>query len=121
MCRCGQSGRRRYSGPLDVFVRATRTGRQDLKKFYYRAEQHYNFDGSAKPDKSPAFWTVDARIQYAIDKRWAVFAGADNLFDYKQSEHDGMLWINAAGTVDVTHIWGPNRGRFVYGGVRFEI
>ena len=109
------------SGGWDLFVRATWTGSQDLGKFYYRDEQHYNFDGSAKPDKSPAFWTVDARVQYAIDKRWAVFAGADNLFDYKQSDHDGMLWINAAGTVDVTHIWGPNRGRYVYGGVRFEL
>jgi len=109
------------SGGWDLFVRATWTGSQDLAKFYYRDEQHYNFDGSAKPDKSPAFWTVDARVQYAIDKRWAVFAGADNLFDYQQSDHDGMLWINAAGTVDVTHIWGPNRGRYVYGGVRFEL
>jgi|JI10StandDraft_1071094.scaffolds.fasta_scaffold127261_3 outer membrane receptor for ferrienterochelin and colicins len=109
------------SGGWDLFVRATWTGSQDLGKFYYRDEQHYNFDGSAKPDKSPAFWTVDARVQYAIDKRWAVFAGADNLFDYKQSDHDGMLWINATGTVDVTHIWGPNRGRYVYGGVRFEL
>ena len=109
------------SGGWDLFVRATWTGSQDLGKFYYRDEQHYNFDGSAKPDKSPAFWTVDARVQYAIDKRWAVFAGADNLFDYQQSDHDGMLWINAAGTVDVTHIWGPNRGRYVYGGVRFQL
>ena len=102
-------------------MRATWTGSQDMGKFYYRDEQHYNFDGSAKPDKSPAFWAVDARVQYAIDKRWAVFAGVDNLFDYKQSDHDGMLWIDAAGTVDVTHIWGPNRGRYVYGGVRFEL
>ncbi|UCV12752.1 TonB-dependent receptor [Dechloromonas denitrificans] len=109
------------SGPLDIFVRATWTGPQNLKKFYYRDEQHYNFDGSAKPDKSPAFWTVDTRIQYAIDKRWAVFAGADNIFNFKQSDHDGMLWVNADGAVDVTHIWGPNRGRFVYGGLRFEI
>jgi outer membrane receptor for ferrienterochelin and colicins len=109
------------SGGWDLFVRATWTGSQDLSKFYYRDEPHYNFDGSAKPDKSPTFWTVDARVQYAIDKRWAVFAGADNLFDYKQSDHDGMLWISADGAVDVTHIWGPNRGRYVYGGVRFEL
>jgi outer membrane receptor for ferrienterochelin and colicins len=109
------------SGPLDVFVRGTWTGPQDLAKFYYRDEPHYNFDGSVKPDKSPAFWTVDARVQYAIDKRWAVFVGADNLFDFKQSDHDGMLWVSATGAIDVTHIWGPNRGRFIYGGVKFEL
>lgn len=108
------------SGPWDVFARGTWTGPQDLAKFYYRDRQHYNFDGSAKPDKSPAFWTVDTRIQYAIDKRWAGFVGVDNLFDYKQSDHDGYLWIADDGSVDVTHIWGPNRGRFVYGGLRFE-
>lgn len=109
------------SGPWDVFVRGTWTGPQDLQKFYYRNTPHYNFDGSAKPDKSRAFWTFDARVQYAIDKRWAVFVGADNLFDFRQSDHDGYLWVDAGGKIDVTHIWGPNRGRFVYGGVRFEI
>lgn len=109
------------SGPWDVFVRGTWTGPQDLKKFYYRDTRHYNFDGSAKPDKSRAFWTVDARVQYAIDKRWAVFVGADNLFDFKQTDHDGYLWVDTDGKIDVTHIWGPNRGRFVYGGIRFEI
>lgn len=109
------------SGDWDIFVRGTWTGAQDLKKFYYREGQRYNFDGTPKSDRSPAFWTFDARVQYAIDKRWAVFLGADNLFDYKQSDHDGMLWIAADGSIDVTQIWGPNRGRFVYGGIRFEI
>lgn len=109
------------SGPWDVFARGTWTGPQDLKKFYYRDTQHYNFDGSAKPNRSPAFWTFDARVQYAIDKRWALFVGADNLFDFKQSDKDGYLWVDADGKIDVTHIWGPNRGRFVYGGIRFEL
>ncbi len=109
------------NGPWDAFVRGTWTGRQDLSKFYYRDTQHYHLDGTAKPDKSPAFWTVDTRIQYAINKRWAVFVGADNVFDYKQSDHSDYLWVNAEGAVDVTHIWGPNRGRFIYGGVRFEL
>lgn len=109
------------AGPWDVSMRGTWTGPQDLGKFYYRDEQHYNLDGSVKPDKSPAFWTFDARVQYAIDKRWAVFVGADNLFDYKQADHDGYLWVSAAGRLDVTHIWGPNRGRFIYGGARFEL
>lgn len=113
------------SGPWDIFARGTWTGPQDLKKFYYRASngtsQHYNFDGTPKPDRSPAFWTFDARVQYAIDKRWTLFAGADNLFDFKQSDKDGYLWVDANGTIDVTHIWGPNRGRFLYGGVRFEL
>lgn len=109
------------SGPFAMFIRATWSGPQNLHKFYYRDEQRYNFDGTAKPEKSLAFWVFDARMQYAMNKQWAVFLGADNLFDFKQSDHDGMLWVNSSGAVDVTHIWGPNRGRFVYGGIRFEI
>jgi outer membrane receptor for ferrienterochelin and colicins len=32
-----------------------------------------------------------------------------------------MLWVDATGGFDVTHIWGPNRGRFIYGGVKFAL
>lgn len=109
------------SGPWDVSLRGTWTGPQDLRKFYYRDEQHYHLDGSPKPDRSPAFWTFDARLQYAVDKRWALFVGADNLLDYRQADRDSYLWVSAAGRLDVTHIWGPNRGRFLYGGARFEL
>lgn len=108
------------SGPWDAFARATWTTPQDLKKFYYRDGQRYNLDGTPKPDRSPAFWTIDVRVQYAVNKQWALFAGADNLTDFKQSDRDSYLWVSADGALDVTQIWGPNRGRFVYGGARFE-
>lgn len=107
------------AGPWDFFVRATWTAAQDLARFYYREEARYNLDGSLKPDRSPAFWTLDTRIQYAIDPRWAVFAGVDNLTDFRQTRHDGYLWIDGGGRLDVTQIWGPNRGRFTYVGARF--
>lgn len=107
-------------GGWNVFLRGTWTGAQDLARFYYRDGARHNLDGSPKPRRSPAFWTWDLRAQYAIDKRWAAFVGADNLTDYRQTDHDGYLWIDDAGAIDVTQIWGPNRGRFVYGGVRFE-
>ncbi|MBN8284194.1 TonB-dependent receptor [Zoogloea sp.] len=107
-------------GSWDFFARATWTAPQDLSRFYYREAPRYNFDGTLKPDRSPAFWTIDMRLQYAISPQWAVFAGVDNLTDFRQTRHDGYLWIDAGGRVDVTQIWGPNRGRFTYVGARFE-
>jgi outer membrane receptor for ferrienterochelin and colicins len=100
----------------------TWTGRQNLAKFYdYAGTQQYNLDGTPKPDWSPSFTVVDVRAQYHISKRYALFFGADNLFDYQQAKHDSYLWTDSAGNLDVTHIWGPQIGRYVYAGVRMDL
>lgn len=110
------------SGPLDLLVRATWTGPQDLARFYdYANKPRYNLDGSRKMDKSPAFWVVDFRSEYKLDKRWSTFAGIDNVFDFRQTKKESYLWVDGAGNMDVTQIWGPNRGRFLYGGVKFNL
>ena len=110
------------SGPWTGMLRATWTGPMDLAKFYdYDNNQRYNFDGSPKRRKSPAYWVVDTRAEYRLNKQWSAYLGVDNLFDFKQSDKESMLWIDAAGSYDVTHIWGPNRGRFIYGGVKFAL
>ena len=109
-------------GPFDLMARATWTGRQDLKRFYdYAGEQRYNFDGTPKMDKSPSFWTVDLRGEYKINKQWSGFAGIDNVFDFKQADKESLMWVNGAGEYDVTHFWGPNRGRYIYAGVKFAL
>jgi thiol-disulfide isomerase/thioredoxin len=101
-------------GPWTGMVRGTWTGPQDLAKFYdYANNQRYNFDGTKKMDKSPSFWTVDLRGEYRINRQWSAYLGADNVFDFKQSDKESMLWVDGSGAIDVTHIWGPNRGRFV--------
>jgi len=110
------------SGPWTAMARATWTGPMDLKKFYdYANTPRYNFDGTRKMDKSPSYWTVDLRGEYRINKQWSAFLGVDNAFDFKQSDKESMLWVDGAGSFDVTHFWGPNRGRFVYGGVKFAL
>lgn len=109
-------------GPLDIMARATWTGKQDLKRFYdYAGTQRYNFDGTPKMDKSPSFWTVDLRGEYKFDKRWSAFLGVDNAFDFKQSDKESFLWVDAAGNFDVTHFWGPSRGRYVYAGIKLGL
>jgi outer membrane receptor for ferrienterochelin and colicins len=107
------------AGPWELSAKATRTGSQDLRKCEdYAGTPRYNLDGSPKPDKSPSFTTVDLRAQYRVDKRIQAFIGADNVFDFQQAKKDSQLWVDADGALDVTHIWGPNRGRYVYGGVK---
>ena len=103
-------------------LRGTWTGSMDLAKFYdYANNQRYNFDGSRKTDKSPSYWVADARSEYRLSKQWSTFLGVDNVFDFKQSDKESTIWVGADGSIDVTHIWGPNRGRFIYGGVKFTL
>lgn len=109
-------------GAWDLTAKLTWTGRQNLRRFYdYADTPRYNLDGTPKPDWSPAFSVLDVRAQYRLNKRYAAFAGADNLFDYQQAKHDSYLWTDAQGNLDVTHIWGPQRGRFLYAGVRIDL
>lgn len=110
------------SGPWTGMLRGTWTGPMDLKKFYdYANTPRYNFDGTRKLDKSPAYWTLDLRGEYRINKQWTAFLGIDNLTDFKQSDKESMLWVDRHGNFDVTQIWGPNRGRFVYGGLKLSL
>lgn len=109
------------SGPWSMLARATWTGSQDLARFYdYANKPRYNFDGTRKLDRSPTYWLLDARVEYKVDKCWSTYVGVDNMLNFKQSNKESMLWVDATGVLDVTHIWGPNRGRFIYGGVKIS-
>jgi outer membrane receptor for ferrienterochelin and colicins len=110
------------NGAWTAMARATWTGAMDLARFYdYANTPRYNLDGSRKQDKSPAYWTLDVRGEYGLNRNLSLFVGVDNLTDFKQSDKESMLWVNSAGSYDVTHIWGPSRGRFVYGGLKWAL
>jgi outer membrane receptor for ferrienterochelin and colicins len=107
------------SGPWDINVRATHTGRQNLARFYdYADTQRYNLDGTPKPDRSPGFWVVDLRTAYQWSKNVSTYLGINNLFDYRQARKDSYLWLDGDGNLDVTHIWGPNLGRSLVAGIK---
>lgn len=109
-------------GGFDVFGRVTVTGPQDLKRFYdYANNPRYNFDGSMKMDESPIFATADVKVSYALTDEVSLYIGANNLFDYNQADKEDPLWIDHAGALDVTQIWGPLLGRQVYGGIRISL
>ncbi|MFA7633925.1 MAG: TonB-dependent receptor, partial [Thiohalomonadaceae bacterium] len=100
----------------------TWTGSMDLQRFYdYANEPRYNLDGTRKLDRSPSYWVVDLSGRYRFSKRTALVFGVNNLFDYSQTDTEDFLWVNGDGEFDVTHFWGPSRGRQLYAGVRVEL
>lgn len=105
-------------GPWDISTKLVWTSVQDLATFYdYANNPRYNFDGTPKRTKSPAFITVDWRAQYRFNKNLSVYAGADNLFDYKQVDQESALFVDGSGKPDVVQLWGPSRGRYIYTGM----
>ena len=106
-------------GPLNVNVKATFTGPQNLAKFYdYADNPRYNLDGSPKPDQSPTFWVVDAHANYQFSAKVTGYLTVNNVFNYQQANVDNFLWVDQQGALNVTHIWGPNVGRSIAGGIK---
>lgn len=70
--------------------------------------------------KSPAYTIVNTQIT-RVFKKWEVYLGAENLFDFKQMTH--LLGSdNPYGPYfDASYIWGPMDGRRVYIGFRYKI
>ena len=109
-------------GPFELSGKLVWTGPMDLNKFHddgSGSQNRFNLDGTPKRDKSPGFATLDLRAEWHINKTMAVYAGADNVFDYKQSDKESFLFVDGAGAPDVVHLWGPSRGRYVYAGLKF--
>lgn len=59
--------------------------------------------------------------RYAVGTRLSLLAGVTNLFDYRQTNREDYLWVDRTGNPDYTQIWGPNVGRRLYVGARFDL
>ncbi len=70
---------------------------------------------------SPAFFQMSAQASKKFGKRWEVYAGVENLTDYRQKN----LILSAAQPFgpyfDGSIIWGPVIGRMFYAGMRFKM
>jgi outer membrane receptor for ferrienterochelin and colicins len=109
------------AGNWDVSARANWTGRMNLAKFYdYANNPRFNLDGTPKKDKSPSYWVVDVNGRYKFTEKIALLAGVTNLFDFKQTDKEDFLFVDSTGAPDVVQLWGPNRGRAAYAGLRFD-
>lgn len=112
----------------------------ELRKVYgwgYNASSSTRGDGyldtsnantnSLKRRRSPWWGVVNARVEQGFTDWFSVYVGVENIFDYKQTDKESPLFFptdapgGAPSPMDVVYIWGPLRGRFVYGGVKFHI
>jgi outer membrane receptor for ferrienterochelin and colicins len=111
------------SNGFDLTAKLVWTGSMDLRKFHDDGsgqQNRFNLNGTPKSDTSPSFVTLDVRGEYALGKTVALYAGMDNALDYKQADKESFLFVDGNGAPDVVHLWGPNRGRYAYAGVKFS-
>lgn len=110
-------------GGLDITSKLVWTRPMKLRRFHDDGsgqQNRFNFDGTPKLDKSPGFVTLDLRAEYAVNKAVSVYAGAENILNYRQSDKESFLFVDGEGAPDVTHLWGPSRGRYLYAGVKLS-
>jgi len=93
----------------------------------YEVFQDLDGDGLAGPGelsrpkslRAPDYVMLDVRVAREFAERYTVYLGAINLTDYTQSgDADSPLFYDSSGGYDVAHIYGPLRGRVIYGGLR---
>lgn len=73
-----------------------------------------------QPDFSQVFSTLSGQFTYNFGEV-EVYAGCENIFNYRQ-RFPILGWQDPFGQYfDTSFIWGPVRGREIYGGLRFKI
>ncbi len=78
-----------------------------------------------KRSRSPWYGILNVRVEQRIWGGLSVFAGVENLLDYHQADKESPIFFpmedGMLEPADVIYIWGPMRGRFIYGGLKLEI
>ncbi len=70
---------------------------------------------------SPSFMLFNAQITHNVNKKWAVYGGMENIFDYRQNNPIIAADNPFGNNFDASLVWGPIFGRMVYAGLRFRI
>lgn len=113
-----------YTGhDWEVNMTVTAVGERNFKDYketgYHEHARDTSGTPSSKNHKAPAYFTADIRVNKDINPSWSLYGGIDNVFDYTQAgEGDSPLYYDEDGDIDVTHIWGPLRGRMAYIGTK---
>jgi len=73
-----------------------------------------------RPDFSKPYTLINVQFTY-IFKKFDVYAGCENIFDFRQNQPI-VSWQNPFGPYfDTSSVWGPTRGREIYIGIRFKL
>jgi outer membrane receptor protein involved in Fe transport len=70
---------------------------------------------------SPAFSLINLQVSKGLFERLEVYAGAENLFDFRQDDPIIASDDPFGPYFDSSLIWGPVFGRKLYAGLRFRI
>ncbi|MCS7073212.1 MAG: TonB-dependent receptor, partial [Bacteroidia bacterium] len=72
-----------------------------------------------RPDFSRPYWVFNGQFTYTI-KKFEVYAGCENLFDFRQLQPI-LSWQNPFSPYfDTSSVWGPTKGRELYFGFRLK-
>ena len=72
------------------------------------------------PDEFPSYTIMNAQITRYF-RHWSVYAGGENLTNFKQ-DHPVLGADDPFGPgFDATHIWGPVMGIKLYAGIRYTL
>ena len=129
--RNAESVTRRLKKPLvsDYKGLLTASYQTPLKKWQFDLTGQFNGGGRMPtPDAVNPLWEPDFKAYTVVNaqitkyfRRWSIYVGAENLFDYKQS-HPIIDAENPRGdNFDGSMVWGPVHGRKIYAGLRFNI
>lgn len=70
---------------------------------------------------SPTFMLLNAQVSKSIGQRFQVYAGGENLLDFRQENPIIAADQPLGPYFDASMIWGPVFGRNLYAGLRFRI
>jgi outer membrane receptor protein involved in Fe transport len=129
--RDAKGGLRRLKKPLVSDYKGLLTGsyQTPLKKWQFDLTGQFNGGGRMPlPDTENPMWDTgfgpyqvwNAQITKFF-RRWSVYVGAENLFDFTQ-DHPIIDATNPRGdNFDGSMVWGPVHGRKIYAGLRLNI
>ncbi|MEO7046789.1 MAG: TonB-dependent receptor, partial [Ferruginibacter sp.] len=84
------------------------------------------FTGSNPVDKqmamySPSYFQMSGQVTKALDKKWDVYVGVENLTNFTQNNMIIAADQPFSPYFDASMVWGPVNGRMIYAGFRFTI
>jgi len=79
-----------------------------------------NPESFRRPDCSKPYTLVNAQFTYSWT-RFEVYLGCENIFDFRQLRPIIGWQDPFSPYFDTSSVWGPTRGREVYGGVRYRV
>ena len=74
-----------------------------------------------REEESPNFMLLSGQITRNFNKRWAVYAGVENLLNFRQDEPIIDSENPFSNEFDASMVWGPIFGRNIYAGFRWKL